>query len=189
MPLLTSIPRGRKPRVAQMSSLHWLQPFQTKACSNLLRKSLYSSDLVQGEDKFKVFWIVHSEESFCLVCICPIHCTASKCECLPKWVFLVFVFCFLGFFVFFKYCILLKCKLNEKSTMSFEDSFSGRNAEFYVHDHNFDCRWNASKEGWKSQVAPPPRKDFALFMRIQIIGSSNLSDSKRPGSMTAKDGM
>lgn len=50
-------------------------------------------------------------------------------------------------------------------------------------------RWNASKEGWKSQVAPPPRKDFALFMRIQIIGSSNLSDSKRSGSMNTKDGI
>ncbi|XP_052708553.1 cilia and flagella-associated protein 47-like isoform X1 [Crassostrea angulata] len=52
----------------------------------------------------------------------------------------------------------------------------------------FSPRWNASKEGWKSQVAPPPRKDFALFMRIQIIGSSNLSDSKRSGSMNTKDG-
>ncbi|XP_035825915.1 cilia- and flagella-associated protein 47 [Aplysia californica] len=37
----------------------------------------------------------------------------------------------------------------------------------------FSPRWHASRQGWKSQVCPPPRKDFALFMRLQIIGSSN----------------
>ncbi|KAK3775916.1 hypothetical protein RRG08_017206 [Elysia crispata] len=37
----------------------------------------------------------------------------------------------------------------------------------------FSPRWYASQQGWKSQVCPPPRKDFALFMRLQIIGSSN----------------
>ena len=36
----------------------------------------------------------------------------------------------------------------------------------------FDDRWNAAKLGWKSLVSPPPRKDFALFIRLEIIGSS-----------------
>jgi hypothetical protein len=35
------------------------------------------------------------------------------------------------------------------------------------------CRWNAAKEGWKCNQEPPPRKDFALFVKIQIIGSNN----------------
>ena len=33
-------------------------------------------------------------------------------------------------------------------------------------------RWNASKKGFKGKIAPPPRKDFAMFLKIQIIGSS-----------------
>ncbi|XP_060072017.1 cilia and flagella-associated protein 47-like [Ylistrum balloti] len=44
----------------------------------------------------------------------------------------------------------------------------------------FSPRWNASKEGWKGQKKPPPRKDFALFMRIQIVGSSTGFSSKSP---------
>ncbi|XP_070190234.1 cilia and flagella-associated protein 47-like isoform X3 [Littorina saxatilis] len=36
----------------------------------------------------------------------------------------------------------------------------------------FSPRWNASKLGWKSLVSPPTRKDFALFVRLEIIGSS-----------------
>ncbi|KAL8606797.1 hypothetical protein ACOMHN_049626 [Nucella lapillus] len=37
----------------------------------------------------------------------------------------------------------------------------------------FSPRWHASQLGWKSQVWPPPRKDFALFVRLELIGSSN----------------
>lgn len=33
-------------------------------------------------------------------------------------------------------------------------------------------RWNSSKSGFKNKIAPPPRKDFALFLKVQIIGSS-----------------
>ncbi|XP_021363645.1 cilia- and flagella-associated protein 47-like isoform X2 [Mizuhopecten yessoensis] len=44
----------------------------------------------------------------------------------------------------------------------------------------FSPRWNASKEGWKGQKKPPPRKDFALFMRIQIVGSSTGFSAKSP---------
>ncbi|ESO84821.1 hypothetical protein LOTGIDRAFT_168309 [Lottia gigantea] len=36
----------------------------------------------------------------------------------------------------------------------------------------FSPRWYSSKQGWKSQVTPPPRKDFALFLKLQIIGSN-----------------
>ncbi|XP_052808119.1 cilia- and flagella-associated protein 47-like isoform X2 [Mya arenaria] len=36
----------------------------------------------------------------------------------------------------------------------------------------FSPRWNASKAGFKNKVGPPPRKDFALFLKLQIIGSS-----------------
>ncbi|XP_013416633.1 cilia- and flagella-associated protein 47 isoform X1 [Lingula anatina] len=36
----------------------------------------------------------------------------------------------------------------------------------------FSPRWNPSKQGYKSTKKPPPRKDFALFMKIQMIGSS-----------------
>ncbi|KAH9504693.1 Cilia- and flagella-associated protein 47 [Bulinus truncatus] len=37
----------------------------------------------------------------------------------------------------------------------------------------FSPRWNYSKQGWKNNVCPPPRKDFSLFMKLQIIGASN----------------
>ncbi|KAL5010428.1 hypothetical protein ScPMuIL_012733 [Solemya velum] len=40
----------------------------------------------------------------------------------------------------------------------------------------FSPRWDASRQGWKSHVAAPPRKDFSLFMRIQIVGSSSQDD-------------
>jgi len=33
------------------------------------------------------------------------------------------------------------------------------------------CRWNASSAGFKNKITPPPRKDFALFLKLQIIGS------------------
>ncbi|XP_052240686.1 cilia- and flagella-associated protein 47-like isoform X3 [Dreissena polymorpha] len=36
----------------------------------------------------------------------------------------------------------------------------------------FSPRWNASKAGFKNKEGPPPRKDFALFLKLQIIGSS-----------------
>ncbi|XP_071134806.1 cilia- and flagella-associated protein 47-like isoform X3 [Mytilus edulis] len=36
----------------------------------------------------------------------------------------------------------------------------------------FSPRWHAAKEGWKCNQDPPPRKDFALFVKIQIIGSN-----------------
>ncbi|XP_053397416.1 cilia- and flagella-associated protein 47-like isoform X4 [Mercenaria mercenaria] len=35
----------------------------------------------------------------------------------------------------------------------------------------FSPRWNSAKSGFKNKIAPPPRKDFALFMKLQIIGS------------------
>ncbi|XP_048239518.1 cilia and flagella-associated protein 47-like isoform X3 [Haliotis rufescens] len=46
----------------------------------------------------------------------------------------------------------------------------------------FSPRWNSSKQGWKCQVAPPPRKDFAIFMRLEIIGSSDgfTQDADKP---------
>ncbi|XP_064627283.1 cilia- and flagella-associated protein 47-like isoform X2 [Lineus longissimus] len=37
----------------------------------------------------------------------------------------------------------------------------------------FSPRWNSSKSGWKCQGDQPPRQDFALFMHLEMIGSSN----------------
>ncbi|XP_055888207.1 cilia and flagella-associated protein 47-like isoform X1 [Biomphalaria glabrata] len=37
----------------------------------------------------------------------------------------------------------------------------------------FSPRWHYSKQGWKNSICPPPRKDFALYMRLQIIGASS----------------
>lgn len=37
----------------------------------------------------------------------------------------------------------------------------------------FSPRWNSSTMGWMSRCVPPPRKDFALFIRLEIVGSSN----------------
>ncbi|XP_076467202.1 cilia and flagella-associated protein 47-like [Babylonia areolata] len=36
----------------------------------------------------------------------------------------------------------------------------------------FSPRWNMAHMGWRSQTTPPQRKDFALFVRLEIIGSS-----------------
>ncbi|CAH1800026.1 unnamed protein product [Owenia fusiformis] len=36
----------------------------------------------------------------------------------------------------------------------------------------FSPRWEGSKQGFNATVEPPPRKDFALFMKIQMIGSN-----------------
>ncbi|PVD28193.1 hypothetical protein C0Q70_10779 [Pomacea canaliculata] len=36
----------------------------------------------------------------------------------------------------------------------------------------FSPRWNKAQVGWKSKVIPPPRKDFALFVRFEMSGSS-----------------
>ncbi|XP_055954756.1 cilia and flagella-associated protein 47 [Patella vulgata] len=53
----------------------------------------------------------------------------------------------------------------------------------------FSPRWYSSKQGWKCQVTPPPRKDFALFMRLQIIGSNNgISNQKDDVASGNKDG-
>ncbi|KAL4233464.1 hypothetical protein ACF0H5_008145 [Mactra antiquata] len=40
----------------------------------------------------------------------------------------------------------------------------------------FSPRWNSSMSGFKNRIGPPPRKDFALFLKLQIIGSSSVSD-------------
>ncbi|CAG5120336.1 unnamed protein product, partial [Candidula unifasciata] len=37
----------------------------------------------------------------------------------------------------------------------------------------FSPRWYSSKQGWKTQTCPPPRKDFALFVKLQVVGSSS----------------
>ncbi|KAK3096977.1 hypothetical protein FSP39_005325 [Pinctada imbricata] len=52
----------------------------------------------------------------------------------------------------------------------------------------FSPRWNSAKEGWKSQVTPPPRKDFALFMKIQILGSNEGFLSKSDPGFGARNG-
>ncbi|XP_059154686.1 cilia- and flagella-associated protein 47-like isoform X2 [Physella acuta] len=36
----------------------------------------------------------------------------------------------------------------------------------------FSPRWYPSSQGWKNFMCPPPRKDFALYMKIMIIGAS-----------------
>lgn len=42
----------------------------------------------------------------------------------------------------------------------------------------FSPRYEQSQTGWKNGAKPPPRQDFALFMRIEAVGAVN-SDGKQ----------
>ncbi|BFZ09423.1 hypothetical protein BsWGS_12463 [Bradybaena similaris] len=58
----------------------------------------------------------------------------------------------------------------------------------------FSPRWYSSQRGWKTQSCPAPRKDFALFVKLQAVGSSNgYVDSCKAGTHKGKrnvlDGM
>jgi hypothetical protein len=50
---------------------------------------------------------------------------------------------------------------------------SGAGTTYPAGEPEFTLVFNAAKEGWKCNHEPPPRKDFALFVKIQTIGSNN----------------
>lgn len=53
----------------------------------------------------------------------------------------------------------------------------------------FSPRWSAANAGFKNKIVSPPRKDFALFMKLQIIGSSGGSATGGSGDRVVEVAM